>query len=79
MKREDVVGFELNHEIESFDGRPGVVDPGGQKSRSLANWIGVGRVWSNSKHAPSPEVNCTYLVLRYGDPSKLPKHTLASR
>lgn len=49
----------------------GVIDPGGQKSRSLANRIGVGRVWSNSKHAPSPEVNCTYLVLRYGDPSKL--------
>lgn len=39
----------------------------GQKSRSLANRIGVGRssVWSDSKHAPSPEVNCTYLLLRY--------------
>jgi len=49
----------------------GVVDPRGQKSRNLANRIGVGQVWSNSKHAPSPEVNCTYLVLRYGDPSKL--------
>lgn len=49
----------------------GVVDPRGQKSRNLANRIGVGQVWLNSKHAPSPEVNCTYLVLRYGDPSKL--------
>lgn len=43
------------------------IDPRGQKSRSLANWIGVGpsSVWSDSKHAPSPEVNCTYLLLRY--------------